>query len=265
MAFVHACITPHTPVLIPTIGKDGLKLLDKTSQALGQLEQALYLAQPDTLLVISPHGESLPDAVCINLNAKYVCNFSEFGDLTTKREWKSEIVLADRIREDFKLKHLPLTLSSSEYLDYGSAVPLFYLTQHLPKVRVVPVMTASKLDVKTHYEIGKQLKDEIMGSMKRVAVIASADLSHRVSENSPGGLLPKGIAFDEKIQEMLGKVNMIGMLDIDEAWIDEAQACGGKVLAMLAGILDDVKYEPSLLSYEKPLGVGYLVASLKIS
>ena len=66
-----------------------------------QLEQDLYIAQPETLFVISPHGESLPDALCINLNGKYVADFSEFGDLATRPTWKSEVMLVDRIREDF--------------------------------------------------------------------------------------------------------------------------------------------------------------------
>lgn len=264
MPFVHAAITPHTPILVPTIGKEGLTLIEKTRQAMIQLEQELYVTQPETILVISPHGESLPDAVCVNLNSKYVTNFTEFGDLTTKQEWKSDVVLADAIREDFKLKHLPMTLTSSEFLDYGTAVPLTYLTAHLPNVRILPIITASQLDIKAHYEIGKQLKDELMGAMKRVSVIASADLSHRVSELSPAGFSPRGVAYDEKIQELLAKSSPIGILDIDEAWLTEAQTCGAKVLALLAGIMDDVKHEAKVISYEKPFGIGYLVAGIKI-
>jgi hypothetical protein len=34
---------------------------------------------------------------------------------------------------------------------------------------------------------------------------------------------------------------------------------------MLAGIMDEVSHKSELLSYEKPLGVGYLVASMKIA
>jgi aromatic ring-opening dioxygenase LigB subunit len=264
MALVYACITPHTPILVSTIGKEALGRLEKTRQALLQLEQDLYVAAPDVLLIITPHGEALPDAVSINLSPKYVSNFSEFGDATTKLEWKSEISLVDSIREDFKLKHLPLVLGSSEYLDYGSAVPLSYLTAHLPHVKVIPITTATGLDAETHYEFGKQLKDELMCAVKRVAVIASADLSHRVSETSPGGLSPKGVAFDEKVVETLKNNNPVGILDIDAAWTAEAQSCGTNVLALLAGILDDVHHEPKVLSYEKPLGVGYLVTTIKV-
>ena len=263
MSLVFSCIAAHTPLLMPTIGKEGLQVIAKTKAAMEQLEQELYVAQPETIIVISPHGDSLPDALSINLNSKYVTNFEEFGDLVTKLEWKSDIMLIDRIREDFKEKHLPLVLGSSEFVDYGSAIPLHYLTQHLPNIRIVPLIT-SQLDMKAHYNFGKELKDEIMSSTKRIAVIGSADLSHRVGENSPEGLSPKGVAFDEKIQDVISKHNPLGILDIDEAWAAEAQACGAKVLATLCGLMDDVRSECTVLSYEKPFGVGYLVAKMKI-
>jgi aromatic ring-opening dioxygenase LigB subunit len=263
MSLVFSCVTPHTPLLMPTIGKEGLAVIEKTKNAMLQLEQAIYVAQPEIIIVISPHGDSLPDALSINLNSTYVTNFSEFGDLVTKLEWKSDVMLIDRIREDFKEKHLPLVLGSSEFIDYGSAIPLSYLTAHLPNIRVIPLI-ASQLDMKAHYDFGKNLKDEIMSSTKRVAVIASADLSHRVAENSPEGLSPRGVAFDEKVLDILGRQNPTGILDIDEEWIRESQTCGAKVIATMCGVLDDVRHESEVLSYEKPFGVGYAVVRMKI-
>jgi len=262
MALVFSGIAAHTPLLVPTVGKEALALIEKTKIAMQQLEQELYVTHPETVIIITPHGDALPDAVSIDMCGSYTSHFQEFGDLVTKLTWKSDVMLIDRIREDFKEKHLPLVLGSSETVDYGVSVPLSYLTGHLPDVRIVPI-TVSQLDMKAHYEFGKQLKDEIMASTKRVAVIASADLSHRVGENSPAGFSPKGVAFDEAVVEALTK-RPIGILDIDEAWVTEAQACGAKVIAMYCGILDDVKHETKVMSYEKPFGAGYLVAQSKI-
>ncbi|KPJ85635.1 hypothetical protein AMJ57_02380 [Parcubacteria bacterium SG8_24] len=262
---VFSCISAHTPVLMPTIGKEeGLKLVGKTKTALEQLEQELYLAQPETLIVITPHGESLPDAVSINLNSKYTTNFEEFGDLTTKLEWKPDMRFIDQLQRQLKSKYLPYVVTTSESLDYGTSVPLFYLTQHLPNMRLVPIIT-SQLDMKAHFEIGREIKHEAINSDRRIAVIASADLSHRVGENSQAGFSPKGVAFDEKIQELLKENNLVGILDIDDAWIEEAQACGAKVLATAFGIMDEMKYETQVISYERPLGVGYLIASMKVA
>lgn len=264
MSLVFSCIAAHTPLLMPTISKDGIEIIGKTRDAMQQLEQALYLAQPETLLIFTPHGRGLPDMMTMNCSPEYVTNFEEFGDLVTKSKWRCDMLLTDRIREDFKQKHQPLTLDSQEELDYGSAVPLWYLTQHLPDIKIIPMLT-SGLDNKAHYEFGRQLKDEIMSATRRVAVIASADLSHRVGENSPQGLSPRGVAFDEKVQEVIASGNLVGLTDIDDAWAEEAAACGAKVLSLLAGIMDEVNHKTEVLSYEKPLGVGYLVASMKIA
>ena len=264
MSLVFSCIAAHTPLLMPTISKDGIGIIAKTRDAMLQLEQDLYLAQPETLIIITPHGTGLPDSMTINCSPDYVTNFEEFGDLTTKSKWRCDIMLVDRIREDFKAKHLPLTLDSVSQLDYGAAVPLWYLTQHLPNMKIIPLLT-SGLDNRTHYEFGRQLKDEIMSSTKRVAVIASADLSHRVGEQSPQGLSPRGIAYDEKVQEIIKNGDLVGLTDIDDDWAKEASACGAKVLSLMAGVLDEVNHETKVLSYEKPLGVGYLIAHIKIA
>lgn len=263
MALVYAAIAPHSPVLMPNIGKSDLGKLERTRQALAELEQELYIAQPDTLLVISPHGNALPDALAINFNSSYVGDFSEFGDLASRPAWKAEIPLVNHIREDFKSKELPLVLSSSDSIDYGCAVPLTYLTAHLPNARVIPLLT-TKLDMKTHYNVGRELKDEIMHSTKRVAVIASADLSPRAADPSPAGFSPRGAAFDEKIRQILQSGSPVSILDIDEPWVEESEACGAKTLATLCGMLDDVHHTTRVISYEKPLGVGFIVASIKI-
>ncbi len=265
MALVFTAVAAHTPVLIPSIGKGGLDVVAKTKKAMEVLEQNLYLAQPDVLIVISPHGDMLPDAFTINMNSKFVSNFEEFGDLVTKVEWKPAMMLMDRFREDFKKSDFQVVMSSHEKLDYGTSVPLYYLTQHIPDVKVLPMLPATKLDLKTHYDFGKKMKEEIMTSTERVAVIASADLSHRVSEKSPEGLSPKGVAFDEKVQEILKERHPVGILDIDDAWLDEASTCSSSVLAMTFGIMDGVQHEVEVISYEKPLGVGYLVASARVS
>ncbi|MFH2063240.1 MAG: class III extradiol dioxygenase subunit B-like domain-containing protein [bacterium] len=266
MALVFSGIAAHTPILMPKIGREeGLKLIEKTSQAMSRLEQELLAARPEIILIISPHGEMLPDAVTINISSKYVSHFDEFGDLVTKNEWKPATMLIDRIREDFKHQHLPLTLASDEQLDYGTSVPLHHLTKNLKEIRVVPFRPATTLTMKQHFEIGEALKTEILDSTSRIAVIASADLSHRVGENSPSGLSTKGVAFDDRIQELLKERNPIGLLDIDDDWTAEAQACGAGPLALLFGLIDRMSIDPEIISYEKPLGVGYLIAAIRVS
>lgn len=263
MSLVFAGITPHAPLLLPTIGKENFAALAKTVEAIKKLEQDLYVAQVETIIVISPHGDALPDSLSIDLNPKYTSNFEEFGDMVTKHEWKSDFMLINGIREYFKEKDLPLVLGSTDYLDYGTSVPLAYLTAHLPQVKVIPIVT-SQLDAKKHFELGRELRLEIIRSSKRVALIASADLSAKAGENAPAGFSPRGAAFDEKIAELVSKNTPSGIMDIDDAWIADAATCGGRVLATFFGAMDDYGKSAEVLCYEKPFGVGYLTAQVKV-
>ncbi len=45
-----------------------------------KLEEELYVTKPESLVIISPHGQSLEDAFNINLNSDYIDNSKEFRD-----------------------------------------------------------------------------------------------------------------------------------------------------------------------------------------
>ena len=51
-----ACFVPHSPILIPEVGKENLDKLKDTVQAYKNLEHDLYASKPDIIIVISPHA-----------------------------------------------------------------------------------------------------------------------------------------------------------------------------------------------------------------
>jgi len=263
MSLVFAAITPHPPLLIPTIGKEMIGKVEKTKKAMEQLEEELYLSKPDIAIVISPHGSLFPDAFTINVHSEYTTDLKEFGDLTTKLKFKGEMNISSRLRESTKEKNIPTAMVSEENLDHGSAIPLFYLTPHLPKLEILPIGFCN-LDWKTHTDFGYILKEHIMDTTKRVAIIASGDLSHALSSEAPAGLNPNGAKFDEKIQELLMNHNTAGMLQMDPSFVAEASECGFRSFLILMGILKDVNYNFKSLSYEAPFGVGYLTANFAL-
>ena len=63
MSLVFAAVTPHPPILIPTIGKAELATIANTKEAMEKLEQEFYLAKPNVVLIISPHSSIFPDAL----------------------------------------------------------------------------------------------------------------------------------------------------------------------------------------------------------
>ena len=100
---------------------------------------------------------------------------------------------------------------------------------------------------------------------KKIAVIASGDLSHCVTKDAPAGYSPRGKEFDEKLVELITNKNITGILKIDQGLIEEAGECGLRSIMILLGLLERINYTPEILSYEAPFGVGYLVANFKLN
>jgi len=262
MPIIFSAIVPHSPMLIPAIGKENTKRLKTTVAAYKKLEHYLYTAQIDTLLIISPHGKSQSNSFVMNLCPEYNINFEEFGDFATRLNLPGDAGLSYKIRENIETK-APMQLISQADLDYGSAIPLYLFTQHFPQLKIIPLYY-SGLDLNAHYNFGKLLKHELLINKNRIAVVASGDLSHCLTKNAPAGYNAKGKKFDNKLIEYLRQNKIKEILSIKKELIAEANECGLKSIIILLGILEGIKYQTQILSYEAPFGVGYLTMNFKI-
>ncbi len=263
MSLVFAAITPHPPVLIPSIGKEAIKKIDKTILALKKLEEDLYLAKPDVLVIFSPHGTIFPDSFAINVSPEYQTDLRDFGDLSVVQRFKGEVDIAAKISHAGKQGEIPSSMITETKLDYGVAVPLHYLLVHLPTLPILPI-SPSQLDHKSHVEFGYLVKEQIMNSNKRVAILASGDLSRALTTDAPAGFNPAGAQYDAKIQELLMTRNTAGILQLDQAVLTGAAECGFRVFLMLMGVLRGVNYRYTSYAYEAPFGVGCLTAQFEL-
>ncbi len=262
MPLVYSAIVPHPPLLIPAIGKTALPLLTKTVAAYQKIEEELYSSEPETIIIISPHGHLYEGAFALNLCPEFSCDFEEFGDFSTKMSFKGSIRLAHRIREHLEVK-APLQLVSIPRLDHGTSVPLFMLARKLKEAKVMPLYYGG-LDLKSHYEFGSLMRREIAVCRERVALIASGDLSHALTKKSPAKYSPKGKKFDNRLIEYLLNKDVESIIGFDQDLVASACECGLKSFAILLGILSGINYKPGLVSYEYPVGVGYLVMKFSL-
>lgn len=259
---VFAGITPHSPFLLPSIGKENLELVKQTKEAFYKLQEQLTKAAPDVIVVLSPHSKHMQtDTFNIVVShpeetGKYLANLKDFGDYTTQFNYKTDPEILHKIislSPDF-----PISTSFSDSLDYATVVPLSYLlspSQH--NVTVVP-LSVSALDRDMHISYGKALFEIFSKSSKRVAIIASADLAHTLSEDSPAGFHESGKAFDQLVINYLKQRRLEAIPKINPEIVEEAVSCGYNVLVLLAGLISHVKYEYHEFCYESPFGVGYL-------
>jgi len=262
MPIVFSAFTPHPPILIPGIGKDNLNSLKKTIAAYNILTGDLYSSYCETILIISPHGPLLADIFTMNLMPEFIINFEKFGDLATKFNLKGDTGLAHKIKEELE-PSAKLQLISEEYLDHGAGVPLYLLTRKLPYLKIIPIYY-SGFNLEEHFNFGQLIRAALNRIQTKVAIIASGDLSHRLTKNAPAGFSPKGAKFDKKLIEYLKADKVQSILKMNPKLINEAGECGLKSLVMLLGILDGLNYQPHILSYEAPFGVGYLTAEFKL-
>ncbi len=260
MSLCFAAITPHPLLLIPNIGKDKIGQVEQTKKAMEQLEQDIYLAKIELIIIISPHGGLFEDTFVVNAHNNLHSSFDKFGDLVTKKEWKGAPNMAASLSHESHLKNVPLRLVSNEQLDHGASVPLYYLTAHMPDVKVLPV-GFSHLDANSHIVFGELLKDIILEQDKRVAVIASGDLSHRISDISPDGYSEYGQQFDNLLLKLLESKDTNGIINMDPNLVEEASQCSWRSILILLGIIQYMDYEFKKYSYEAPHGIGYLVGN----
>jgi len=260
---VFAALAPHTPLLLPAIGKENLEKLTDTKAAIDHLAEEIYASHPDTIIVISGHGTRYPDAFAVNLHDPYTADLSGFGDLTEYPKYRPNLMLVDYMQRQMREAGLPFSLYPDEKLDYGTSVPLLALGDRIKDVRVVPI-SYSDLDSKDHFKFGQALKDIILNSTDRIAVIASGDMSHALSSDSPAGFHADGEIFDAKIQELVSANNAAGLIKLDPEMVKNASECGYRPLLILYGILDKINFRPTIHAYEAPFGVGYLTASFEL-
>lgn len=259
MSLVFAGLVPHTPLLLPYIGKEQAQKLTQTNQAFLALSQEIYAARLDTVLVISAHAGMHDQAFTLYGNEMLRPNLSEFGDLQPYEPFFNELSLVSHIRERAAQENIPIAIQPQEELDYASAVPLLLLRRSIRKDTVL-VLGTSAASRKEHFDFGYLLKDIVMNTTKRVGVLVSCNLSHALLTDSPSGYSPSSEKFDMAIRQNLEGYNATGLLQMDETMAQEAVQCALPAILMFLGLMQRVDYSYKELSYEYPFGVGYLTA-----
>lgn len=259
-----AAFTPHSPLLLETIGKENTKALQQTRDAMHQLAEELYVSHPDVILTISTHRGAHQNAFSLNMHDEYFIDFQEFGDHSSYGEFAPDLELMTRIQRRMRTESLPFTLDSDASLDYGIGIPLTLLSEFPVTKKIVPI-TYSFLPSKAHVQFGRILKDICSASSKRIALIVSGDLSHTLSSDAPAGFHASGEEVDKVLLQSIEHMSLSQLLSMDETMLNQSQECAYRPLLILFGILEKMHARPEILSYEHPFGVGLLVTQFHLA
>jgi len=263
---VFGCIVPHPPLLVPDVGKGQEAAISTTIKSMEILRDRLAKQQPETVLVISPHGEYHSDTMGILTAPSSSGDMKRWGDREPTEHFDNDLKTVELIREEARKLNIPVkSIGDRSYdLDHGVMVPMHVLLPAIRGIALIP-LTFSWLPLETHFTFGKAIKQAAERSGKRVVIVASGDLSHRLIPSAPAGYDPMGKVFDQNLVKALSKLNSQDILNMDKTLIEHAGECGLRSITILLGALDGLKVNPEILSYEGPFGVGYMVASFEVN
>ena len=266
MAIVFSCVVPHPPLIVPGIGSDKEKeVVKKTIEAMENVSDALALAKPESALIVSPHSYYIDSmSMGIYLGTASKGNLHEWGTRVPGQHFENDMEFVELIRKEAQDSKIPLkSIGGKAYnLDHGVLVPIYFLSSSLKGIPLVP-LTFSYLPLKTHFEFGKAISRAAEKLGKRVALIASGDLSHYL-KGSHYGYHPEGAIFEQQLEKALTGLDSNAILNMDPEIVEQAGECGLRSVVIMMGAIEGLDIVPRIFSHEGPFGVGYLVASFQV-
>ncbi len=264
MPLVFSAITPHPPIIVPGVGSDADRRRGRaTIAAMEKLAAALAATRPETIVVISPHAPLDPEAFVINDAPELTLQLDEFGASFPHQKIKTDHRLFQKTTEALPAQNISWRAVSSPQLDHGTVVPLSFFAPNLAATQILS-LGYTQLPLCAHVRFGEVLGRVIKSYPRRVAIIASGDMSHRLTSDAPGGFSPVAQSFDDQLVKIIKQSDWAALLRMDPAVTEAAGECGLRSCAILSGVLKNTATQAEILSYEGPFGVGYLVANLKL-
>lgn len=255
-------ISPHPPIIIPEVGKSETGKVEQTIISLQSLSKKIVEANPETIVIVTPHSYFNPHFFNIYMDKNLAGDFSKFGAPTAKISFENDTEFVETLdmqsKEFFNgLNKMPPQTS----LDHGSAVPLYYLAEAGYKGKIT-VVNYSAFAPEEHAYFGQIIRRTAHSLNRKIAFIASGDLSHRLTPSAPGGYDSEAHFFDEIVADNISKGDYTGIMDINSELRERAGECGFNSIMVALGVIDKKPQHNEVLSYEAPFGVGYLVATL---
>lgn len=264
---VIAGLSPHPPIIIPEVGQGEEQGAINTVLAMDRLGREFAQAEIDALIVITPHGPVFSDVVSVTGIPILEGDFGYFGSKVGIR-LENDMELSRAIVEDSKDASVEavaldkanlLRYGISPKLDHGVLVPLYYLKKHGFEKPVV-VINIGFLSYFDLYTFGRVIARAASRLGRKIGILASGDLSHRLAPDGPGGFNEQGKAFDNYLVDKLKTFSVEDILLVSPSFVEDAGECGLRPISIMLGALDESVVESQVLSYEGPFGVGYCVA-----
>lgn len=270
---VFACIAPHGSEVIAELAGKMAARTATTRQAMEELGRRMLRAEPETVVVLTPHGVRVNRTLCVMTTERaFGMLQGEEGHGVVEVEMAVDTELGQRIAEQavraYEVPTVTAIYGSTSGdscfapLDWGAVVPLWFLGARWPTPPSIVSITPSRaLTLKQLYDFGTAIAEVAVQMGRRVALVASADWGHAHDPDGPYGFDPASAEFDAMVVETIKADALDRLLDTDIAFADQAKVDGLWQAVILAGALNHTPMRGRLLSYEVPSYFGMLVAA----
>ncbi len=262
MGITAAFMVPHPPLIVPDVGKGEERKIADTIAAYQEIGKRIGKQKPETIVLISPHQIMYADYFHISPGKGAKGDMGQFRAGKVKFEVSYDTAFVEELCRLADMEGFPAgTMGEREKkLDHGTMVPLYFVEQYWKEYQLVRI-GLSGLPLARHYELGQCIQKAAEILDRKVVLIGSGDLSHRLKEDGPYGYREEGPVYDSRIMDVMKRAAFGELLEFSEDFCEKAGECGHRSFTIMAGALDKTKVEAEALSYEGPFGVGYGICS----
>lgn len=261
-AVVFAGLSPHPPVIIPDIGGERLPEVAKTVDGLRHVMRRLVASDPDAVVLISPHAPREPKSFSAYTGPRLRGDFAAFRAPHIEIDVPNHLILLSRIAMLCAEAGLSIwMIPAGRRLDHGAMVPLYFLLEAGWKSAVVILGLPFDLSP-DHLRFGECIAEAARQLNYRLALIASGDMSHRLTPDAPYEYHPRAHIYDEQVVAAVAQGAVDDLLGIDPDLREIAGEDIYQSLLVALGATGRRFHKPHVYSYEGPFGVGYLTAVL---
>lgn len=261
-SIVFAGIAPHPPIMVPEVGREAIADVQGSINAMREFTNRLVASGAETVVLISPHAPLEPRAFIAYQDAHLRGDFANFRAPGATVEASLDEELLDAITNEAAGQNYEVAAISGYKLDHGTAVPLYFLQRNGWRGSLV-ALGYNFLSNEDHLRFGSCIKRAADAISRRVAVIASGDLSHRLTPDAPAGYNLEAHLFDEEIVASIRACAPSRIVNINQRLRRLAGECGYRSMLVAIGATEGLFLDCQVLHYEAPFGVGYLVAQVR--
>ncbi len=257
---VVAALLPHAPIICPAVAGPRAEAVAATTAACAEAGREVVAAAPDVVVTTAPHGARHPTDLTLHTADRLAGDLGRFGAPEVRVDLPGAVELAEGIIEAGIAGMVVRPLDSGG-LEYSTVVPLSFLCRAgwRGPTLVVGLPYPGEGDPAA---IGAAVAAAAGRLGLHIGVIASGDMSHRLTADAPAGFDPDGARFDAKVTALLRAHDFQALRHLDPDLLARAGEDCLDSLLFAAGCLGFEAHAPRLLSYEGPFGVGYGVAIL---